>query len=120
MFSALNVQAVCWENICQQPALCKRVQVHEIMTHEYNLWIHGPKGDSCNKCAEFKATPSDLQTSEKIATNKGMRIGRKLRINKDVAITALKTLLVSFDLENVFALPRTTVSSAFYKCKLNA
>ena len=48
-----------------------------------------------------------------------MRIRRKLRINKDFAFTALKTLLVSFDLENVFAIPRTTVSSKFYKCKLN-
>ena len=39
--------------------------------------------------------------------------------HEDVAITDPKTLVVSFDLENVFALPRTTVSSAFYKCKLN-
>ena len=37
----------------------------------------------------------------------------------DVAITDPKTLVVSFDLENVVALSRTTVSSAFYKCKLN-
>ena len=28
--------------------------------------------------------------------------------------------LASFDLENVFALPRNTVSSAFYKRKLNS
>ena len=36
-----------------------------------------------------------------------------------MGITDENTLVISFDLENVFALPRTSVSSAFYKRKLN-
>ena len=39
--------------------------------------------------------------------------------HEDVAITDPKTLVVSFDQENVFALPHTTVSFAFFKCKQN-
>ena len=38
---------------------------------------------------------------------------------EEEAQSILKMDLASFDLENVFALPRNTVSSAFYKRKLN-
>ena len=37
----------------------------------------------------------------------------------DLANCDPSTIVVSFDLENIFALPRTTISSAFYKRKLN-
>ena len=63
-----------------------------------------------------------MRTPEQIAVNKKHEDGKeavRAQRHDDVAITDPKTLVVSFDLENVFALSRTTVSSAFYKCKLN-
>ena len=99
-----------------------KVRKYQIFTHEYNLGFHQPKGDSCDKCAEFKAIPSNLRTPEQLAANKKHEDGKEAvqkQRHEDVAITDPKTLVVSFDLENVLALPHTTVTFAFFKCKPN-
>ena len=71
-------------------AFVKEWKYHQIFTHEYNLRFHQPLGDSCDKCAEFKAIWSNLLTPEQIAANRkhedGKEAVRKQRC-EDVAIT---------------------------------
>ena len=63
----------------------KEWKYNQIFTHEYSLGFHQPKGDSCDKCAEFKAIPSNLRTPEQIAVNKKHdKMGRKLCERKDM------------------------------------
>ena len=49
---------------------------------------------------------------------KGKAEAKQIR-DEDLTILEADTIGVSFDLEDVFALPRTNVSSAFYKRMLN-
>lgn len=76
----------------------------------------------CDKYVEFEACPQSTITDE-IRLGHEKHIGGKESAKRqhDIEIKNAdpKTIIVSFDLENVFALPRTTVSSAFYKRKLN-
>ena len=95
---------------------------NEIFTTHYNLGFHKPKGDLCDKCTAYENTPVSLRTDKMKADNKDHTDGKeeaKTIRKMDLANCDPSTIVVSFDLENVFALPRTTVSSAFYKRKHN-
>ena len=95
---------------------------NQIFTTEFNLGFHKPKSDLCDRCTEWEVTPDASKTDESRADHKRHTDGKKDAENlrkEDKANNDPGTLVVSFDLENVFALPRTPVSSAFYKSKLN-
>ena len=95
---------------------------NEVFTTCYNLGFHKPKGDLCDKCTAYENCPAGNITDEMRAEyndhKKGKAEAKQIR-DEDLAILDAATIVVSFDLENVFALPRTNVSSAFYKRKLN-
>lgn len=61
---------------------------------------------------------TDEDTAKKTQHDSSKEETRQQR-REDLSMNNPNTLVISFDLENVFSLPRTNVSSAFYKCKLN-
>lgn len=89
----------------------------------FNIRFHKPKKDRCDKCEMFKsitqtgrATPEDNEANEKhVKSKEATRTER----HRDTEIEDPATLVVSFDLENVFSLPKAEVSSFFYKRKLS-
>lgn len=94
-----------------------------VFDYEYNIGFHAPKKDVCDKCSEYeakvKAGVVTFAEEEKQTAHVDSKKKTREQRHKDTACEDPKVLVVSFDLENVFALPRTNVSSAFYKRKLN-
>lgn len=95
----------------------------EIFNREFNIGFHKPKKDRCDKCEKWSmmATSSmmtDREAKLKEAHDKSRRETRKAQ-HADLENKEETTLLVSFDMENMFELPRMSVSMAYYKAKLN-
>lgn len=95
----------------------------DILNTETNISFHKPKSDLCDKCVLWEVkeanglmTPEDHAAKNKHKTSKDDTMQQRAA---DQANTNPNTLVIAYDLENVFALPRTAVSSAYYKCKLN-
>lgn len=91
----------------------------KIFDYEFNIAFHKPKKDVCDKCAEFRlnATPSDEQQLDYNAHISRKETCKKER-DKDRENKDKLTATLTFDLENVFSLPKTNISSHFYKQKL--
>ena len=94
-----------------------------LFDYKRNLAFHKPKKDVCDRCSAHqnmvktgKITPAEVEKHEKHISSK---IATREERHADTANADRHNLVVSFDLENVFSLPRTTTSSAFYKRKLN-
>lgn len=92
----------------------------KIFNSEYNYAFHKPKKDICDKCAEFKLdhTPSPERKVLQEIHIKNKDLAKTER-DQDRKIMDTKTAVITFDLENVFSLPKSNVSSHFYKQKLN-
>lgn len=92
----------------------------KIFNFEFNLSFHNPKKDICDKCVEFRLksnpTEGEVMAYENHIANKER--GKQER-DLDRQNTNKDTAIVTFDLENVFSLPKSNVSSHFYKQKLN-
>lgn len=56
---------------------------------------------------------------EKETQHNSSKLKTRARRKIDLSLTDANKPVISYDLENVFSLPRTNVSSAYYKCKLN-
>lgn len=103
--------------------IASRWKYDEIFSTEFNISFHKPKKDRCDKCERWKVLSAnggmlEADTKEKAAHDKS-RLETRAARHRDMSDPDPNVLLVSFDLENVFALPRMNVSSAFYKRKLN-
>ncbi|CAF4904588.1 unnamed protein product [Pieris macdunnoughi] len=79
----------------------------------FNLAFHHPKKDACDACSEFKALkiPSAEQTTKHSEHIKRKEEGNEERekdrkINEAIAV-------VTFDLQNIFSLPKANVSCFF-------
>ena len=95
----------------------------QIFDYEFNISFHKPKKDICDKCAEYdvKIKTNILTDEERVRMNchHEQKTQTREQRKRDTLNQDTSTVMVSFDMENVFALPRTNVSSAFYKRKLN-
>ena len=95
----------------------------DIINNETNLAFHKPKADLCDKCTMWDVKEANgLMTEEDIRHQKLHDNSREKTMNQratDMADLTPEKLVISYDLENVFSLPRTAVSSAYYKSKLN-
>jgi len=94
----------------------------EIFNNDFNLSFFTPKKDLCDLCEEYKVlqnvgsriSESQTETYEEHCLKKStMRVER----DADTNIDDPKIGVFCFDLENVFALPKCNVGSAFYKRK---
>lgn len=94
----------------------------KIFCERFNLGFHRPKKDVCDFCCEFKAqkNPSSdiiekhekhLQRKKEGDDERYKDRNLKHRENNDTAV-------VTFDLENIFTLPKANVSCFFYTSKL--
>ena len=97
-----------WAAHCGTP-LVKFWKYEQVFTTKFNLIFHTPRKDVCDKCREFAALTSarplnDTEQSMREANNSS-REQLKNERHKGMDITNEKTLVISFDLENVFALP---------------
>lgn len=104
----------------KEMAPVKKSMYSHIFNTEFNLAFHRPKKDLCDKCEEFKKIqdPSEEVIRLHDTHLKNKTVGRNER-NQDRQNKDNKTAIITFDLENVFALPKINVSNAFYKKKLN-
>lgn len=94
----------------------------KIFCERFNLGFHHPKKDVCDFCSEFKAqkNPSSdiiekrekhLQRKKEGDEERHRDRNLKYRENNDTAV-------VTFDLENIFTLPKANISCFFYTSKL--
>ncbi len=86
----------------------------------YNYAFSPPKKDICDTCSLFEAKKKSGVVSEEEELNFEMHQHEKIRVRKerDKDREVSDTLVLCFDLENVFTLPQCGVSSFFYKRKL--
>ena len=95
----------------------------DAFSKEFNIGFHKPKKDLCDRCEKWKTLSAgglmtDKDREEQSAHDSSRSETRQIR-SQDMENCDAEVLLVSFDVENVFALARLNVSSAFYKRKLN-
>lgn len=93
----------------------------DIFCEEYNIRFHKPKKDLCDKCELNTKFPQDRSEKEREDYEKHLKSKGETRQERenDKNIESMETLVLDFDLENVFSLPKAEVSSFFYKSKLN-
>lgn len=92
---------------------------YEIFCNEYNLGFHVPKKDLCDKCELYKIGELGAEMQAEKKKHEDCMGHVTSQRHQDMKIAEPSTLVVSFDMENIFALPRTDISVAFYKRKLN-
>ena len=89
-----------------------------VFNENFNLSFHSPKKDQCDLCCQF-------QNEENLAEDENSKFTIHQK-NKNLAKTERdidtkninkKTAIITYDLQNVFALPRADVSSFYYKRK---
>ena len=107
----------------QRDEIVKEWKYREIFNTQYNISFKPPDKDLCDKCELYKLkVKAGTVTTEDTAADKAhikSKNSTRAQRQADHENEDQKTLVVSFDLENVFALPRIAVSSAFYKRNLN-
>ena len=106
----------------QQKIPVKEWKYSEIFNAKFNLDFHTPKKDRCDRCELFNVkdienTLTGEQKEQHEHHRRGVDETRQAR-NTDKECADPTTLVVSFDLENIFALPKSDVSSHFYRRKM--
>lgn len=94
----------------------------ELINTETNIAFHQPKKDRCDKCMVYETKAAQNMMTEEDRARRDEHFKRKEETRaqrKNDLEECNNSLVISFDLENVFSLPRSNVSSAFYKRKLN-
>ena len=87
----------------------------QIFNQEYNIGFLKPKKDRCDICEVAKMNKEN--SSEKY--EKHLRGKHETYAERRADRECREKCVVSFDLQNVFALPQANVSNFFYKRKLN-
>lgn len=91
----------------------------KIFETEFNIAFHKPKKDRCDTCEEFKQSPPTSEEEVlREALHKKSKTECKTEKDTDKRISCDSTMILSFDLENVFLLPKANVSNFFYRRKL--
>lgn len=94
----------------------------KIFNTEYNLSFFVPKKDMCDSCCKYQSIsdPSAKQTAEHLK-HKELNQSAKERKMADKQLAQLDSTvaIISYDLQNVFHLPKGSASNFFYKRKLN-
>lgn len=95
-----------------------------IFNYEYNIEFLKPKKDRCDVCEEhrLKGKSGILSSDEQRSWEKHELGKQAAKQNRDVdrrCSEDQETAIICFDLENVFALPRSNISCFFYSRKLN-
>ncbi|CAK1586434.1 unnamed protein product [Parnassius mnemosyne] len=90
----------------------------KVFNEKFNLAFHHPKKDACDACSEFKAIkiPNAEQTIKHCEHIRRKEEGNRER-EKDRKINET-TAVVTFDLENIFSLPKANMSCFYYTSKL--
>lgn len=91
----------------------------KVFNTEFNLSFFRPKKDLCDKCEAFKVlvNPSEEQQNLNYEHLQKTDEGRRER-NLDRERNEDDVAVLTFDLENVFSLPKSEVSNFYYKSKL--
>lgn len=109
------------ESTTENPVSYKKYS--EIFNYEYNISFFKPKKDLCDRCQEFEVLkePTEQQSCEYQAHVQRKNMA-KVERDRDRALTKQannKLCILCYDLQNVFALPKTNVSHYYYRSKLN-
>jgi hypothetical protein len=92
----------------------------EIFNIEFNIGFHEPKSDRCDVCEAFKQLSVPLEKdTDSYNSHVAAKLATKEERDRDRLSDDDTHVIVSFDMENVIALPRANVSSFFYRRKLN-
>ena len=92
----------------------------EVFRTQFNIDFHQPKKDRCDTCEAYKATaqPSTAE-NEKQAAHVASKLATKKERDADRSNKSPEHAVVCFDLQNVISLPRSNISSFFYRRKLS-
>lgn len=94
----------------------------QIFNNGFNLEFHKPKTDRCDQCEAYRNNPDKTQ---KATENHRLHIERIIRYSNERAercrqkLHRWRTSCSLYRLGNVITLPRSNISSMFYKRKLN-
>ena len=94
-----------------------------IFNTEYNYSIFVPKKDICDKCSEFKVKRDNsvvLNEEETNIINNHLKHKFEAAQEKTNDKKKLDTVMIVFDLENVFAFSRANTGMFFYKRKFSS
>lgn len=101
------------------------VKIHTyryIFNYEYNIDFLKPKKDRCDVCEEYRLKEkTGINDAERCILERHIRGKQAAKRNRDLDRNSedQQTAIICFDLENVFALPRSNISCFFYSRKLN-
>jgi hypothetical protein len=93
-----------------------------IFNHKYNYAFKPPKNDVCDTCSLWKARqllqPGLLNEEDEIEFERHIHAKLAVRAERERDRKVQDVVVICFDLENVFTMPKCGVSSFFYKRKL--
>lgn len=94
------------------------VKIHiyrNIFNTEFNIEFLKPKKDRCDVCEEYRLRKNNINDNERDTFERHLHGKQTSKENRDLdrRNEDAQTAIVSFDLENVFALPRSNISSFF-------
>lgn len=94
-----------------------------IFKKEFNLGFFVPKKDQCDRCVLFQKNKQNNTLDEKFKKSFEEhcreKINCKVEREKDRAIKSKDTIVICFDLQSVFTLPKGLSSIYYYKRKLS-
>lgn len=119
--STLNVSKMynLYREKCIGP-LVKENVYRKVFNEEFNLAFHVPKKDVCDLCSEYEKKKT-LNDAEKMKIDDHQRNKCAVKKERDFDRTNNEdtTAIITYDLQNVFSLPRAPVSNFFYKRKFS-
>ncbi|KAG5863166.1 hypothetical protein JTB14_031591 [Gonioctena quinquepunctata] len=92
-----------------------------IFNTEFNIIFFKPKKDLCDKCQTFNViqNPTEQEIRAKEEHMRRKNIGKAERDRDRIAHANDKTVVViTFDMQNIFSLPKANISNFFYRSKL--
>lgn len=113
--STLNIRKMyeLYKEKCDGPPVKEHIY-RKVFNEEFNLFFYVPKKDLCDTCAEYKM--KDVLTDSeklKIEQHRMYKCAAKTERDLDRQNEDKSTAIISYDLQNVFCLPKAEVSNFF-------
>lgn len=93
----------------------------KIFNNSFNLSFFKPKKDQCDRCLLYKNCKENISQAEQKIYDTHKNENRLLKCERDIDRNNMNnsTLIICFDMQSVFSLPKGFGSSFYYKRKLN-
>ncbi|KAJ4435584.1 hypothetical protein ANN_18200 [Periplaneta americana] len=104
----------------EQTSPVKLSMYRRIFVTHFNLGFHEPKSDKCDTCELYRLAKTQSNTTEKMEKKFEKHTSDKILMRNEREKDKKQSVpVLVFDLQNVINIPRTEISSFYYRRKFN-